>query len=539
MKLNNFSFKFKLLLIVTPLVGIALILLFLTSTFINDFANQITQLGNEELVNQKNQTLLSEAKNLFTESNGLLYQGKDALLKLELKEDNPAENFLVQLEVFSGKISTITGQLLSLQKKDKAIEVTENFSKLNIELKKWGEDINQKKLDFSQASEGFKKNKKLLKRFLKENVEFEEGKSSVTPDILKFVAKTRSNFRVMGANFIALIIMVSIFSAYLLLNTTKSLNTTIKDLQLRFENLNQMSLVVSGQSNELRAATQEQTASLQETASTMEEITSTIRSNSTLATSSRKEVLENSKLTFEGANYINEMIESVTHVKSVSEELPRDMARNLEDMNKIVKVIQDIHTKTQVINDIVFQTKLLSFNASVEAARAGENGKGFSVVAEEVGKLAQMSGEAAKEISQLLNDSTKIVTETIENNKNQISKSVDKISSTVQLSHEKANGCHTILSQISSKASLLTEMIESIVQASEEQATGAEQINTALAQLDRVSNQNSLISSEVSNAGEELKDNAHELGSIIINLDYFIKGKKVLDPTLQKLPKSC
>lgn len=70
-----------------------------------------------------------------------------------------------------------------------------------------------------------------------------------------------------------------------------------------------------------------------------------------------------------------------------------------------------------MINEIVFQTKLLSFNATVEAARAGENGKGFSVVAVEIGKLEQISGNAAKEISELLYNSTKPVSETIENNK--------------------------------------------------------------------------------------------------------------------------
>ena len=68
-------------------------------------------------------------------------------------------------------------------------------------------------------------------------------------------------------------------------------------------------------------------------------------------------------------------------------------------------LISEIGNKTKVINDIVFQTKLLSFNASVEAARAGEHGKGFSVVAEEVGNLAHMSGNSAKEITQLLESS--------------------------------------------------------------------------------------------------------------------------------------
>ena len=72
---------------------------------------------------------------------------------------------------------------------------------------------------------------------------------------------------------------------------------------------------------------------------------------------------------------------------------------------EILGYIKSIEEKTKVINDIVFQTKLLSFNASVEAARAGEQGKGFAVVAEEVGNLATMSGTSAEEISKLLESS--------------------------------------------------------------------------------------------------------------------------------------
>jgi methyl-accepting chemotaxis protein len=86
------------------------------------------------------------------------------------------------------------------------------------------------------------------------------------------------------------------------------------------------------------------------------------------------------------------------------------MHKTNENMADIVKSIAEIKTKTNVINDIVFQTKLLSFNASVEAARAGEHGKGFAVVAEEVGALAAMSGNASKEIAQLLDGSLSRVT---------------------------------------------------------------------------------------------------------------------------------
>lgn len=78
-------------------------------------------------------------------------------------------------------------------------------------------------------------------------------------------------------------------------------------------------------------------------------------------------------------------------------------------ITEITKVISEVAAKTQVINEIVFKTKLLSFNASVEAARAGDQGRGFSVVAEEVGNLAKMSGDAAKEISNITEELKYIV----------------------------------------------------------------------------------------------------------------------------------
>jgi methyl-accepting chemotaxis protein len=218
MEIMKMSFRSKLLLIVVPLIGITLLLLFLTSAFINDFANQVIKLGNEELVNQKHHTLLSEAKDIATESNALLYQAKDTLLKLANKEDRAAENYLTQIEVFSGKISTITGQLISLQKEDKAKQILENYSVLKSELLKWGDDINQKKLSFAEASESFKKERKLLKTFIKENTVFEEGKSSVTPEILNFVNAARSDFRFKGIAFIVIILLISVLSFFLLLN---------------------------------------------------------------------------------------------------------------------------------------------------------------------------------------------------------------------------------------------------------------------------------------------------------------------------------
>lgn len=107
----------------------------------------------------------------------------------------------------------------------------------------------------------------------------------------------------------------------------------------------------------------------------------------------------------EGKITIELMIKAINMIDEPNKEIMTRMTDSNHEIQKIVSMIKEISEKTQLINDIVFQTKLLSFNASVAAARAGEHGKGFSVVAEEVGNLAEMSGEAAKEIEILLKNS--------------------------------------------------------------------------------------------------------------------------------------
>jgi methyl-accepting chemotaxis protein len=93
---------------------------------------------------------------------------------------------------------------------------------------------------------------------------------------------------------------------------------------------------------------------------------------------------------------LQEWLESSIERENIS---IQELKENLSRISEVFKIVQEIAEKTNVINDIVFQTKLLSFNASVEAARAGEHGKGFAVVSEEIGKLAASSGKASVEIN--------------------------------------------------------------------------------------------------------------------------------------------
>jgi branched-chain amino acid transport system substrate-binding protein len=121
----------------------------------------------------------------------------------------------------------------------------------------------------------------------------------------------------------------------------------------------------------------------------------------------------------EGKTVLERMLKTIDDMARANDQTSQQMESSNDRLLEIRQLVGDIGSKTQMINDIVFQTKLLSFNASVEAARAGIYGKGFAVVAEEIGKLAASSGHAAKEINELLTAGTKKVESIVEENSSQ------------------------------------------------------------------------------------------------------------------------
>ncbi|MBY0413477.1 MAG: hypothetical protein K2Q18_04900, partial [Bdellovibrionales bacterium] len=201
------------------------------------------------------------------------------------------------------------------------------------------------------------------------------------------------------------IIVFGFFSFRFIKNLTFQLIEVINDLNNASPELIESSNSMNSLSTGLSACATEQAAAVQETAASIEEITAMISRNSENATNAKKSSIENLEAVKVGQETLKGMIFAITDISKNNDSFNQFFTKNNEDLNQIVNVIRNIAEKTQVINDIVFQTKLLSFNASVEAARAGEQGKGFSVVAEEIGKLAQLSGEASNEIKKQLDES--------------------------------------------------------------------------------------------------------------------------------------
>ena len=221
-------------------------------------------------------------------------------------------------------------------------------------------------------------------------------------------------------------------------------------------------------SDDLSQRTEQQAASLEETAAAMDEITGTVRE------------------TAEGANRANSI---VSETRSDAERSGEVVRRAVESMNGIERASSEISEIISVIDGIAFQTNLLALNAGVEAARAGDAGKGFAVVASEVRALAQRSAEAAKDV------------------KEKITASTDQVEHGVALVSETGEALERIIGRIAE----ISDLVGTIATSAKHQATGLQQVNTAVSEMDGVTQQNAAMVEEATAAARSLAEEAETL----------------------------
>jgi methyl-accepting chemotaxis protein len=223
---------------------------------------------------------------------------------------------------------------------------------------------------------------------------------------------------------------------------------------------------------DLSARTEQQASSLEETASSMEELTSTVKQNGENARQANQLAMSASEIAIKGGVVVAQVVGTMNQIN--------------ESARKIVDIIS-------VIDGIAFQTNILALNAAVEAARAGEQGRGFAVVASEVRSLAQRSASAAKEIKQLIGDS------------------VEKVDAGSKL----VNQAGATMDEIVDSVKRVTDIMSEISAAGREQEAGIKQINTAISEMDTVTQQNAALVEEAAAAAESLQDQAANLAKVV------------------------
>ena len=341
-------------------------------------------------------------------------------------------------------------------------------------------------------------------------------------DLYADLIKEEQKFFIISFIAFLLILGYSIIFSY---GVAKNLRNLAEQLSIGSKSLFRASTEISSSSTQLSESSTEQAAALQETVASMNEISAMVEKSSDMAKRSRETSKTAKKAADGGKHTVNEMINAIKDISQSNQQVMTQMEKSNQELVEIVKVIGEISNRTKVINDIVFQTKLLSFNASVEAARAGEHGKGFAVVAEEVGNLAQMSGNASKEISGLLDQSVKRVEDIVQNTKSNIEKLVSSAKEKIYTGNVTAQKCDESLDNILENVSEVDGMVTEISTASEEQSKGVQEINSAMNQLDQVTQKNSTIAQETSLAGEELHKESLQLSHIVEDLLSFVDGK--------------
>jgi methyl-accepting chemotaxis protein len=222
---------------------------------------------------------------------------------------------------------------------------------------------------------------------------------------------------------------------------------------------------ISTSTTDLSQRTEEQAASLEQTSASMEEMSATVKKNAENAQQANQSAAGTQDVADRGGQVVAKAVDA--------------MARIEESSRKISDIIG-------VIDEIARQTNLLALNAAVEAARAGEAGRGFAVVASEVRSLAQRSSQAAKDIKDL-----------ITNSNSQVKDGVDLV-----------NKAGTALTEIVESIKKVASVVSEIAAASAEQATGIEQVNKALTQMDEVTQQNSALVEENAATAKTLEQQA-------------------------------
>ena len=267
-----------------------------------------------------------------------------------------------------------------------------------------------------------------------------------------------------------------------------ALNNMLRSLQQMIEHIQAAGDQIAAGAGQVSDASQALSQGATESASSMEEVTA-----------SMNEIAEQIRINAEHSGTANRLSSDAQHAAQSGNEKMAEMALS---MDKINQSSQDIGKIIKVIDEIAFQTNLLALNAAVEAARAGEAGAGFAVVADEVRNLAMRAAEAAKNTASLIEGTVK----KINDGSNLVATTNDAFS------------------EVAESAKKVGQLVGEIAAASREQAQGIEQVNKAVVDMDKVTQQNAANAEESASAAEEMNAQAAQMMGYVNEMLALIGG---------------
>ena len=319
--------------------------------------------------------------------------------------------------------------------------------------------------------------RKALEKALSDEVELNRSQGDTdASEAVQSVARGR--FWILGLLIFSLVSGLAI-AFFIVTGINRTLNHCVTELAEGSQQITSAASQVASSSQSLAQGSSEQAASLEETSASTEEITSMTRKNAENSKSAAALMTTVDQKVQEGNQTLEQMVASMQEINASSDKI-----------SKIIKVI----------DEIAFQTNILALNAAVEAARAGEAGMGFAVVADEVRNLAQRSAKAAKDTAALIEES-------------------------INTSHDgsdKLQRVADVIKAITDSATQVKTLVDEVNVGSQEQASGIDQIATAVAQMDQVTQSTAASAEESASASQQLSAQAQAMNQIVYQLQALV-----------------